>query len=178
MANAIIPSPFGDVQWCADMLRDPDYVFMNYQPLYEGHNPFWNKILSGPSALRAEYHQHRLPPDHSSASRITEIRIFLDLGPDLTGQRGICHGGFLAAVMDQVAGVLLNASGLDGGIAPFTATLGLSYKKPVHCPGIILVTAKIIKVERRKIWVQTTIQEDPDALCTTAELLFVTKSRL
>ena len=80
-----------------------------------------------------------------------ESRELLDLGPTVVGQRGICHGGFLATLMDERAGKLIRAYNLDGGLDSYTVMLTMTYKKPVCAPGVILATGKVLMKDRRKI---------------------------
>lgn len=39
----------------------------------------------------------------------------MELGAAVSGQHGIAHGGFLATIIDEVTGGLINASELDNG---------------------------------------------------------------
>lgn len=59
--------------------------------------------------------------------------LLMELGAAVSGQHGIAHGGFLATIIDEVTGGLINASELDNGYGIFTATLDVSYHRPFKC---------------------------------------------
>lgn len=155
------------------MLDDPAWTSMNVdRPRHKGHDPFWFELLNTPRGVRARCVLVRRPPPEKDQSDV-EMRQFLDLGPALVGQQSICHGGFLATVMDEAGGILVQACGLDGGLPPFTVTLNMTYHKPVPAPGVVLVTGKVIARDRRKTKLLTTIVDDGGATCVSAEVLFV-----
>jgi acyl-coenzyme A thioesterase PaaI-like protein len=89
------------------------------------------------------------------------------------GQYPISHGGFLAAVLDEVCGRVLGMNRLDKGQGMKTAYLNVSYRKPVVVPGVILATARLVKTEGRKMFVNAAIKDASGDACTTAESLFV-----
>ena len=76
----------------------------------------------------------------------------LEFGPDLAGHLGICHGGVLSTVLDEVMGTLaiLYCGSNEKGI--FTANLTVDFRKPVPAPGMVLVRARIERREGRKIF--------------------------
>lgn len=99
------------------------------------------------------------------------------VGPEVIGQQRICHGGFLATVMDEASGGVIIAYALDGGLDPYTVTLNMTYKKPIQAPGVIVARARIASVEGRKIRVVTDILDQAGDVCVRAESLFVRRKK-
>ncbi|KAL4903770.1 HotDog domain-containing protein [Aspergillus multicolor] len=107
-----------------------------------------------------------------------EGRLLLHLGPGVTGQSGIAHGGFLATVLDEVCGNLVAVARLDGGLGMFTASLGLTYKRPVfvgHEGTVVVASARVVRVEGRKVFIEGVIRDVDGVECTAAEAIFVRK---
>lgn len=180
-----VPVAFTSLEWCREIYSDPAFISMPVVlSTYEGHNPFWNELLVGPRGIRAAHFIYRphLVPSPSMISNPTissectmESRELFDLGPALVGQRGICHGGFLAAIMDQAAGKLIHVYKLSDGGDPFTITLNMRYMKPVLAPSVIMAKGRVTKCEGRKIWLETSIVDQHGDVCTMAESFFLAK---
>ncbi|KAL4738437.1 HotDog domain-containing protein [Aspergillus similis] len=112
-----------------------------------------------------------------------EGHLLLHVGRGITGQTGIAHGGFLATVMDEVCGNLIAAANLDEGLGMFTARLSLGYKRPVLVPEdergtVIVASARVERVEGRKMFIEGTVRDENGVVCTTAEAVFVRKRAL
>ncbi|KAL4932919.1 PaaI family thioesterase [Aspergillus undulatus] len=116
---------------------------------------------------------------------IPEGHLLLHIGPGITGQDGIAHGGFLATVMDEVCGNLIAAEGVDAGLGMFTARLDVRYLRPAFVRedlgtgegnGVVIVaTARVERVEGRKVFVAGEIRDALGEVCTSAEAVFVKK---
>lgn len=181
-----IPEAFTQHPLFQSIIRDPGFTRLDLsQPKHQGHNPFWFETLSNPRAVRARCFFYRTPPataatpakqDPSDPDLVPmECRDILLLGPDLIGQQGILHGGFLATLMDEGAGILIHAYALDGGIDPYTVTLNVTYKKPVAAPGVVLVKGRVVSREGRKIRCLTELVDESGQVCVRGESLFVAK---
>ncbi|KAL2818196.1 HotDog domain-containing protein [Aspergillus cavernicola] len=147
------------------------------------HDPFFLKTTSSSTAtalLRATF----LFRTSTSPSSTPTGHLLLHLGPDICGQPGIAHGGFLATVLDEVCGNLINYAGLDGGVGMFTGGLDVKYKRPVLVDdreggeGTVIVataTARVGMGMGRKVVVEGVIRDSSGEVCTTAEAVFVKK---
>lgn len=171
------PKVFTNVPWCKVILEDPNFTIVyshDNQTKFVRGSPFIGTAMEMGKVIGARVMLNHIPIK-GSPFPVTENRVLLDLGPGSVGQKGISHGGFLAAVMDEVAGNLINNNALDGGMDPYTVQLNMSYKKTIRAPGVILASSKIVKVEGRKIFVYATIQDNPDTVGTSCELIFLRK---
>ncbi|KAF9892850.1 hypothetical protein FE257_000439 [Aspergillus nanangensis] len=137
-------------------------------------NPLFNKTVTHNDGLKKQLYLLRDELDAQGAPD-REGYLLLELGGGVAGQDGIAHGGFLSIVMDQVTGTLIGLTGLEGGLGMYTVALNLSYHKPVFVPSVIIATAKISRIERRRIHVDASIVDMQGDTCTTAEAIFVQK---
>ena len=83
-----------------------------------------------------------------------EFHTLIALGPDVCGHKGIVHGGFTSAVIDETTGGLvyeLKKTGQLGEGPAFTARLEVDYKLPLPAGTDIICTARVAKVEGRKV---------------------------
>jgi acyl-coenzyme A thioesterase PaaI-like protein len=116
--------------------------------------------------------------------------MLLHIGPGVNGQIGIAFGGFLATVLDEVCATLIDVCDLDGGRGMYTVYLGVGFKRAVLVPEIeqgkegkegegrgtvILATARLKRVEGRKVFIEGEIRDMDGEVCTTAEAVFVKK---
>ena len=91
---------------------------------------------------------------------ITEMLSFLTLGPQLNGWPGVCHGGIVMTILDEVQGQLFTQNKKQRkmkDIPLMTAYLNTKFSKPVRTPCTIMVRARITKVEGRKHWTEAVI---------------------
>ena len=80
-----------------------------------------------------------------------KITAIVDLGDELNGHVGIVHGGFTAALMDDFLGWQTMHEARVQGVkgAPLTASLNISYKRPVMGDGIYRVETQTDSFEAR-----------------------------
>ncbi|KAF2107857.1 HotDog domain-containing protein, partial [Lophiotrema nucula] len=111
---------------------------------------------------------------------VREVRTLLDLGSGMNGHPNVCHGGFVATMLDEILGVLVQLilekklkSRLHEGGNVFTAYLTTNYKKPTPTPSIVLCTAKFDRQERNKIYVVGSIEDGMGTVYATGEGMFV-----
>lgn len=84
------------------------------------------------------------------------------------GQPNCAHGGISSLMLDHAFGVANGWAGLSG----MTAHLELDYKAPTPLFVPLVVRARQVRVEGRKIWTEGTISAG-DTLCVKAEALFI-----
>lgn len=120
-------------------------------------------------------------PDPSLTPPIREILMFFDTGTALNGYPGVCHGGFVATILDEVTGFVQNVnveyqntqSGQDTPVGHMTAYLNTKYLAPVPTPSILLATGRIIKAEGRKLFLEGTLENDKGEILAQCECLYV-----
>jgi hypothetical protein len=82
---------------------------------------------------------------------------FYYLGSGLAGHRGMLHGGVFAILLDECMGRASFAV-LPNHIA-VTASMEIAYKAPICIPAIVVICAKVEKVEGRKAWIIASIEQ-------------------
>lgn len=109
---------------------------------------------------------------------VESLSIFFDLRPGVNGFNGTAHGGLIASLIDEAMGsmflvnnVVQALSGMrDGNVPPgivdlskmrvFTAGMDVRFQRPVRTPGVVLVTAKFIRIEGRKIFMDVRLRDE------------------
>jgi acyl-coenzyme A thioesterase PaaI-like protein len=95
------------------------------------------------------------------------------LGTTLTGivhftaraesHAGYCHGGSMCSVFDDTVGwCAFLATGDCKPWSGFTVQINTSLKRPIPVESVLLVTAEIVRIERRKVVVEVALM-DPAA---------------
>lgn len=100
-----------------------------------------------------------------------DVIAYCKLGADVCGHPAIVHGGITALLLDQTFGWLFVSSGLPLAV---TASLTINYKAKISAPGVVIVKAKIDKLESRKMYFSAEVYDEGGAvLYATASSLFV-----
>lgn len=175
---------FRSIPWCAALLSNPDFtptVTASREPKASTEDSFFAETLQSDRTIRSCVSlQHN--PSSAPDRAIPEVRIILELGDGVNGHPNICHGGFVATVLDEAMGVLLTVNmendrrrdpSLPGSLTAFTAYLNTKYHKPVPAPGVILATAKFVKNEGRKTYITATVGDGQGTVYAAAEALFI-----
>ena len=115
--------------------------------------------LTNPLAPPARYEHH---PDEQC------VRGEVEFGKAFEGAPGIVHGGFLAALLDEVLGVVTSYSGDPGMTREYT----LHYHRPTHIKMPLRFEARFDRREGRKIFVSAQLWEG-ETLTVTASALFI-----
>ncbi|KAF1814845.1 hypothetical protein P152DRAFT_235156 [Eremomyces bilateralis CBS 781.70] len=174
-------SHFDTIPWCAALISSPNYHPTSLpSPPEPGRDSFFTTTLRGPETIRAVYPLHTRP-DPSLAVPIRETRILLAVGNQLNGHTHTAHGGFSAAVLDEAMGAWMTINrewnerrGRES--VPkigMTLTMTTTYLRPVLTPGVVLVTVRCEKVEGRKWWLSSTLEDGSGAVLVKAEGLFI-----
>jgi thioesterase superfamily protein 4 len=143
------------------------------------------ETLNTDRTISAWVAQYRLPGDEDGM--IHECRVLLNLGPGVNGHPDICHGGFVAVVLDEVMGLLLvvneernralgerGSGGRQRFRGPvFTASLKVDYGRPCPTPGVVLARALLTRVEGRKRFVNATLEDGRGGVYARGEGVFV-----
>jgi uncharacterized protein (TIGR00369 family) len=131
---------------------DPEAGERWYSPVYGPGNPVAPPIVAT--------HTH----DGRAEGRVT-------VGKPHEGPPGLVHGGVVATLLDHVLARAVRAAGRGG----LTATLTVSYRRPVRLGVPLLATAEIDEVDGRRTTARARLVEegDPDTTLAEAEGLFV-----
>ncbi|KAH6856578.1 HotDog domain-containing protein [Chaetomium sp. MPI-CAGE-AT-0009] len=97
----------------------------------------------------------------------------LDLGEDLCGHKSTLHGGALMVMLDETMG----AAADNQSHYAFTATMHTSFLRPVKLPGPVIVRSRVIRRERRKIYVRGTVEDGEGNIMAESEAMLVDKSQ-
>lgn len=89
-------------------------------------------------------------------------------GLQYEGPPNSVHGGFVAAALDELLGMAQSLSGKSG----MTGTLTVRYRKPTPLHTDLRLTARVEKVEGRKIFTSGELRAG-DMLCAEAEGIFI-----
>jgi acyl-coenzyme A thioesterase PaaI-like protein len=84
------------------------------------------------------------------------------------GPPGHVHGGWVAAMFDEVLGMVQAASGDPG----MTGILTVRYRAPTPLYADLDLRAELVRVEGRKLFTEGTLHHG-DTLCATAEGVFI-----
>jgi acyl-coenzyme A thioesterase PaaI-like protein len=83
--------------------------------------------------------------------------------PRAESHAGFCHGGSMTSLLDDVIGwVSFLVTGQCRPWTGFTVQVNSSLKRPIPVDSVLLVTAKITAVERRKVSVEASIIDPND----------------
>jgi acyl-coenzyme A thioesterase PaaI-like protein len=104
----------------------------------------------------------------SLSSTDTEVVAEVVYGDAYEGPPGHLHGGFVAAIFDEVLGFAQALSGAPG----MTGRLEITYRSPTPLHTPLRVAGRFEKVEGRKIFTTGTIHVG-DRLCAEAKGLFI-----
>lgn len=108
------------------------------------------------------------PPIEMSADTEGAVVGRVRFGSAYEGPPGCVHGGYIAAAFDEVLGFAETFSGAPG----MTGTLTVLYRTPTPLHDEVVFTAKIDRVEGRKIFVNGKLHAGA-RLCAECEAIFV-----
>ncbi|KAK5660051.1 hypothetical protein OQA88_13520 [Cercophora sp. LCS_1] len=171
---------FRAIPWCAAHLEkaaSPTLVFKTPAirfPRDDYKDVLMSSILNRPDAMAnfAVFYDESKDPKEP----VTEVSAFITLGHMLNGWEGVCHGGIVMTLLDEVSGQLGEINVAKGAIPNFpimTAYLNTSFIAPVETGTTILVKAKETKREGRKWYIDATVESEDGTLLAKAEALFV-----
>ncbi|MCJ1433431.1 hypothetical protein MMC27_002791 [Xylographa pallens] len=164
------------IPWCAKLLADPNFVVIptstrKFKKSTE--DALFTETLKTDDTIRAWVALFR--PPVGGATKIEEVHTIVSLGYRLNGYPHICHGGIVATIMDEVMSTLLSVNksrnGVSGGAV--TASLNVSFLKPVWTPQVVLVTATFGEAKGRKLYLESTVRDNSGIVLAKAEALFM-----
>ncbi len=107
---------------------------------------------------------------YRNANQCLRARIWF--GPETEGPPGHCHGGSLAAVMDEVLGL----AAWTQGYPVVVGNLNVNFRNMLPIKQVVTVESKVISVEGRKVIVQGRICSG-EVIYAEAECLCIMMSR-
>ena len=131
---------------------DPQVGERWYSPVYGPGNPVAPPMVADQT------------PDGRAEGRVT-------LGKPHEGPPGLVHGGVVATLLDHVLARAVRAAGRGG----LTATLTVTYRRPVPLGVALLATAELGAVDGRRTTAHARLvaEDDPGTTLAEAEGLFV-----
>jgi uncharacterized protein (TIGR00369 family) len=131
---------------------DPEIGERWYSPVYGPGNPVAPPMVASQT------------PDGRAEGRVTP-------GKPHEGPPGLVHGGVVATLLDHVLARAVRAAGRGG----LTATLTVTYRRPVHLGVALLATAELGTTDGRRTTAHARLvaEDDPGTTLAEAEGLFV-----
>jgi uncharacterized protein (TIGR00369 family) len=174
---------FLGIPWCADHLRKPGIKAWTPPrtrvPDSDGEHVVWSKTLNDPDAFSAFLAFCTAPGEPSAM--LEQVNVLLSCGHGLQGHPGFLHGGIVAAILDEVSG-LLPTMNRDRKALPnvsyMTGHLNVTFKRPVRTPGTILATAKVAKLEGRRLHVEGALKDEKGTVLAQSDVLFIALKHL
>ena len=171
------------IPWCASLLRaSPSLVVgpcitRTAKPDYEEALMAQTLRTAGTIPAFAVFYE---PPADPRAP-LAEVGALLTLGPMLNGWRGVCHGGMVVTVMDEVLGQIPALSRMRGALPDWTtmtAYLNTKFEAPVRTGEgdggkTVLVRARLVRHDGRKMWIEGAMEDEKGRVLARAEALFV-----
>ena len=172
---------FQSIPWCAKLLADPDWTIApahSRSPKASSEDSFFAETLQTDKTVRAclSLFSSSNPSTSSNKSSppFQRAYILLSLGNGVNGYPDVGHGGFVATLLDQGMGILMEENKYNGnGIDVVTAYLNVRYRRPMPTPGVVLVTAAYAKVVPRKQFMRATLENGEGTVYADADALFV-----
>jgi acyl-coenzyme A thioesterase PaaI-like protein len=167
---------FRSIPWCQKLLSDPAYVVI-HTPARSVKDSTEDELfavtLKTEDTIKSYLTTYKRKPE---GERITEVRTFLALGYRLNGFPKVVHGGIVATLLDEVLGTLWTANRHHSGSRSanvMTASLKITYLRPVMTPQVVLVTGVLRKQDGRKHFIDGTISDSEGAILAKAESIWI-----
>jgi len=201
---------FEAIPWCSALLADPDWRIIptrSRTPKPGKEDEFFARTLATQETISACLTQSRNTDHNRTGARsstapgtatlrpsITEVRTLFALSAGVNGYPGVAHGGFVAAVLDEVMGLLMTANKdqyeslssnvvavQEPGVAEqkrprfttVTAELTIRYRRPVFTGGMVLARAWFAEVQASKFVLLATVEDRERKVLSEGHGVFV-----
>lgn len=139
---------------------------MNWAKDWEGHNMLDVQLLMSPVSGQAN---PIAPPLHINIDDEDEVvRAEVNMGWQYEGPPGCVHGGFIAALFDEMLG-LTQLKAKNPGM---TGELKVRYQRPTPLAETLTFEAQVERAEGRKTFV-TAVLKHQDTVTASCEALFI-----
>lgn len=160
------------IPWVSRHLQDPNLVLQTLSsrtPKARSEDAFFGDLLNTSDAISALVIAY-IRPDRPGSS-IQQVKGFITLGNKVDGWSGICHGGVVATLFDEVPTMLTRVNA--PGRSFVTASLNVKYLSFVKTPGTIMVVSKLKQVQGRKVFVESVIEDENGKKLAEAHIILV-----
>lgn len=108
MNNAAL-NRLSSVPWVATLTSDPDWTLAKTAsrlPKASGEDSFFAETLASDRTIRSLF---TFRPTHEVEEDLVykEVRTVTEVGDGVNGYPQVCHGGFVATLLDEVCGILI-----------------------------------------------------------------------
>ena len=106
----------------------------------------------------------------------SRLNALVELGSELTGHPGVVHGGFTAALLDDLFGWAASSERKARNLGPanFTANLDVNYRRPLLAGSTYLVEVRVDRVEKsKKVYLSATLSDAQGRTCVEATSLYI-----
>lgn len=174
---------FLSIPWCAALLTaSPSLVVtpcITRTPKPGHEEALMARTLRTAATIPAFAVFYEAPADPRAL--LTEVGALLTLGPMLNGWRGVCHGGIVVTVLDEVLGQIPALNRVRGALPDWTtmtAYLNTKFEAPVRTDErdggkTVLVRARLARHEGRKMWIEGAMEDEKGRVLARGEALFV-----
>ena len=154
---------FQSIPWTEKLIRHPDYVAVptpSRESKKSTEDAMFAETLNTKDTIRTCLALQKKPT--SNQAPVTELRLLLDLGYAVSGWPNVVHGGVISLIMDEAKVTLLQLSERAGNAdihgSYVTASFQVRYIRPIPTPSVIMVTARLRRVEGRKVAIDAVIE--------------------
>lgn len=167
---------FMAIPWCRKHLDRPDQTMaVATSRQYKNSTQYlFSRTLNTASTIPRLLFFYDRP---SPSMPVTEVRALITLGEDVAGHKGVCHGGVVMSLLDEVAGELGGVNQMMGTVPPHqmlvTAYLNTKFIRPLMVPSTVYGRSWMTKVEGRKYYVEVVIEDENGVAVASAEAMFM-----
>lgn len=161
--------------WCQALFNDPAWrpiLTLSRVGSSDGtENALIAKTLWSDHTIRAIQSFEKSKPNSEECE---EVCMLVSLGDGLDGLGGICHGGVVGTLLDEVLGLMVAVVNRTYGV--FTAYLNVTFKNSLGTPRVVLCRAWLDAekpAQGRKCWVNGTVEDGEGLLFAEGSALFV-----
>ena len=164
--------------WCQNLFNDP-----TWRPIYTlsrvefqtgTMNSLLAKTLWTDRAVRAVQSFEKVSANAHVEEVPEEVCMLYSLGDGLDGADGVCHGGVVGILLDEVLGLMVAV--ITGKYQSVTAELNVSFKQRLMTPQVVLCKARLDadrEAQGRKFWVKGTVEDGAGGVFAEGRALFV-----
>ncbi|KAL2267652.1 hypothetical protein VTJ83DRAFT_4929 [Remersonia thermophila] len=192
---------FLTIPWAAALLTDPAVLGIEVtdrRPRPDGYARLMRSVVNGSGTVRACVSFVTMRSEGSSvASRgesgggdgggggggggrtktredpkrpFLQFHVLLDVGEDLCGYPGVMHGGAIMLMLDEAMGSAANRS---QHVVAVTAAMKVRFSKVIKLPAVVLVRARVVKKQGRRITVRGSVENSKGEIHAEAESVHV-----